>query len=531
MGKQDRADAPVPAANGAAAAHREVEIKLSGPSDVLEGLFVSPVLASLGQGRVTAKQIENIYYDTPDLDLRQQGMALRVRKDGQRFEQTLKAMDDGASVMAGRDEWSTALSSAEPEFAAFAEQVGPAVPGKGKAPDLRRLFTTRYRRKVRRVATGGDQPAVIEAALDLGRIETEAGCEPIAELELELVEGQPEQLYGLALDLARLAPLRLEHRSKSARGYALVTGAKPIWHKALDLDLDPKASVRDAMAAIFRACHQQWLANEAAAQEGSDPEGVHQLRVALRRLRSALTVFGKVLPADQLEWLKRDAKWLIAQTGRARDWDVFLTETLPPLAQVLPDDAGVARLGHEVEEQRRLGYQQLRSALDGGEYAQCLLRFGRWLEAEAWQAGDAKILRMPIVKFADQLLAKRHKRALQLGRNFAQLSPPERHELRIALKKLRYTAEFFTALHKPKRTRRYLKHLKTLQDDLGHLNDVAVAEQLLGTALQQAAPAEQPTMQHAAGLIQGWHLRRVQDLAPRVAASWADFAATKPFWR
>ena len=140
--------------------------------------------------------------------------------------------------------------------------------------------------------------SLIEAALDPGTIETRGDRMPIAEIELELLEGSPEALYNLALELDKLAPLRIETRSKSALGYALANGDAPAWYKAATLTLKPNATVDEAFREVLRSCVQHWSANEAAALDGRDPEGVHQLRVAIRRLRSAFSIFGRLLDPD-----------------------------------------------------------------------------------------------------------------------------------------------------------------------------------------------------------------------------------------
>jgi inorganic triphosphatase YgiF len=519
------------AASGSEAAtgQPEVEIKLAGDPEVLEGLFTGTTLLSHAKGRARSKQIENVYYDTPALDLRRQGMALRVRKDGRRLEQTLKA-EDGEGTPFGRTEWSTKLAAAEPALDALPE----ALAGDGRLAELRPLFTTRYRRRTRRLDLGANgSGAVIEAALDLGEVEADGRSEPIAELELELIEGGSDQLYDLALELHQLAPLRLECRSKAARGYALAAGAVPDWHKADALHLAPEATVGEAMAAIFGACFRHWLANEAAALDGSDPEGVHQLRVALRRLRSALTMFRPAIPAEQQDWLKRDAKWLIGQLGPARDGDVLLAEVLAPVLAARPEDGGLERLRAAAEARRAAGYETARAALAGPDHAGFVLRFGRWLAGRGWQTADgpAELLAVPIVEFAGELLKKRRRSAAKRGRDFEALDPPARHELRIALKKLRYAAEFFGSLYRPKATGKYVKRLKELQDDLGHLNDVAVAEPLLGAAIAAARKDGRAELERAAGLVLGWHLHAAGALEEGLARRWQRFARTESFWQ
>ena len=138
----------------------------------------------------------------------------------------------------------------------------------------------------------------------------------------------------------------------------------------------------------------------------------------------------------------------------------------------------------------------------------------------------------PIVEFATHLLGKRQRKALERGRQFEQLSAEERHRLRIALKKLRYATEFFEALYPKKHTKPYLAALKDLQDGLGHLNDVAVAQRLIASLVGEAdRSANGDGLQRAAGLVLGWHARGVADLEPAILRAWQEFAGREPFWR
>lgn len=525
-------------ASAAPAPHTEIELKLAGDPKALKALFASPTLRNLSSGRAQSRQLDAVYYDTDDLRLRREGLAFRVRRNGRRFEQTLKA--DGAGGAAfERGEWEARLSSAEPDLAAMPGEAGAVLAGLlGSAP-LRALFSTRVRRQIRRLnATNGTgQPCVVEAALDLGTIEAEGRSIPLAELELELIEGTPATLYRLALELDRLTPLHVETSSKAARGYALAASAPPTHHKAAPLVLDRDATVDAALEAILRACLRHWTANEAAALDGRDPEGIHQLRVAIRRLRSVFSVFGKVIPSRELAWLKPEARRIVTGLGPARDWDVFLAELVGPVRAARPDDPDLAALCAAAEVARAEGYATARAAIQDPAYTSFVLRFGEWIERRGWRGerpdadGPGSRFEQPARELADQLLTRRQRKAHKRGREFAALSAADRHKLRIALKKLRYTAEFFTSLYPRKRTDTYVKALKRLQDDLGHLNDLATAERLLDGLLERSeAKARRDSLQRAAGLVLGWHVHGARAVEQKTLKKWAAFVDQKPFW-
>jgi triphosphatase len=512
----------------------EIELKLRGEPEALKAMFASPAIGAKATGRGMTRRLENVYYDTGDQRLRAHGLAFRVRRDGRRYVQTLKSNDAGGLV-AYRGEWQTPLRSAEPDLGLLPAGASEALDGLVAPHELRSLFTTRVRRHTRRLETGnhGAPPSLVEAALDLGAIEAGGSSMPFAEIELELIDGSPEALYDLALELDALAPLHVETRSKPARGYALASGEPPACQKAEALELDPKITVEAAIGAILRACLQHWCANEAAALDGRDPEGVHQMRVALRRLRSALSVFGRLIAPEQRARLSGEAKGIISGLGPARDWDVFLTESLAPVMAARPEDRCLRQLRATAERARAKGYETARAEIGSPAYTRFLLQLGRWIEATGWRENatglGAEWFRRPIVEFADRLLAKRHRTALKLGRNFADLSPAERHRVRIALKKLRYATEFFEGLYRKKRAEPYLTALKQLQDALGHLNDVAVAERLAG-ALTDQAGAERQSLAMASGLVLGWLARGVVDFEAETLEDWQAFADRTPFW-
>jgi CHAD domain-containing protein len=257
------------------------------------------------------------------------------------------------------------------------------------------------------------------------------------------------------------------------------------------------------------------------------------MRVALRRLRSAWAIFGHLIAPERRHWLEGEAKRIIGGLGPARDWDVFLTESLAPVLAARPDDDRLLALRAAAETAREEGYATARAAVGSPAYTRFLLQLGRWIEVGGWRRDmtdeGAAWLEQPIVAFADRLLAKRHRKAVQRGRNFAELSPGQRHRARIALKKLRYASEFFHGSYRKKHTRPYLAALKQLQDALGHLNDAAVAERLAGQLVQHAGPRRQD-LGVASGLVLGWLARGAAEAEPEIRDAWQDFTARTPFW-
>ncbi|MGA9723586.1 MAG: CHAD domain-containing protein [Candidatus Binatus sp.] len=304
--------------------------------------------------------------------------------------------------------------------------------------------------------------------------------------------------------------------------------------KAERIALVKDASVEDAIAVVFAGCLKHWTANEPAALSGLDPEGVHEMRVALRRMRVALSDFKEIIPVAQVEWLKCESKWLLSSLSSARDWDVFLCELLKSVEASRPRDTGLAELRMAAEAERETGYAEVSRAIRSPRYSALLARVNRWLSSKSWRKpGNArrKVLDESAERLAGRLLTKRHKVVLKLGRDFKKLSPDERHQLRMALKKLRYTAEFFRSLYRKKRERAYFHALDQLQSSLGHMNDIVVADHLLERL--SAAREDRRISSHlqtAAGIVSGWYAHSAATSEDEAESTWREFCVRNAFW-
>lgn len=509
----------------------EIELKLSVRPDDLPRVARAPCVKPPGARRSFTRTLESFYYDTPDLALRARNLVLRVRKIGQRYTQTIKTRPASNDGLMKRREWESRVEGTRPNLAAVAD---PDLRKEldGAAGELAPVFTAQIRRTTRTIERGDE--ASVELAIDRGEVVTPRGTEPVCEIELELKQGKASALYDLALALNEIAPVHLETRSKSDRGYALLAGEAAAWTKAGPLGLDPAMTAGETFQAIIRHNLGHLIANEPVARDGRDPEGVHQVRLALRRLRSALAVFGALLPTELRGQLKNEIKWLARELGPARDLDVLLVEILAPVRAAFPDDADLAALEAVAQDARGEAYARVQAAFAMARYTGLLLRLGRLLEASAWQeqVGAEAIpqLAEPVLSFASALLARHHKKARKLGRQFAKLSGEERHKVRLALKRLRYSADFFRSLYDKGTATPYLKRLSKLQDGLGRLNDVETAAKLLEELEQRSAANGVGTVRRATGLVIGWHSRGAAALQPKLRRRWRAFKTEAPFW-
>ncbi len=322
----DKSVARKPPESAPETAPSEIELKLSCDPERLEDVANSPVLARYQRDAGTDIDLTATYYDTPNLDLRKAGAALRVRTDGHRFVMTLKLRDrDGGRVLE-RKETKVAVKGMAPEIAALAKRLPAKTYAQVKRSGLVPMFTTEVRRHVRLLDT---PHGTIELAIDRGRVRAGEGSEAISEIELELVEGSTLAIMHLAQELISEVPLRPSIRSKSARGFDLALGKGPAVTRAPTLEFAARATLADVLGRALGATAQHLIENQPAAEDGRDPEGLHQYRVALRRLLAVIGIVRSIAPAPQVEAFRDDAKWLLSKLNEARDWDAFVTQTLP----------------------------------------------------------------------------------------------------------------------------------------------------------------------------------------------------------
>ena len=254
----------------------------------------------------------------------------------------------------------------------------------------------------------------------------------------------------------------------------------------------------------------------------SDPEPVHQMRVATRRLRSALAVFRRAAPCPALAALALPLKACAGQLGEARDWDVFLRGAGATLAAAFPDDARCAALLRAAARARLAAYGRLGEYLAGPAFRSLSVALATAAALHPWDSGEAA-MHGGIEAFGAAALARRLKHVRRTGRGIADLPVPALHELRKDCKRLRYTAELFAPLFPAHPARRFVRRLAALQEELGLLNDGAAVDGMLA----QLGRAERG---HAAGLLRGLVAAQAGPARGRIYARWHHFRAAGPFW-
>ena len=501
---------------------REIEIKLSVPEKHAPRLW--EVLAHHAHDKPVTHRLFSAYYDTPERALKAAGAALRLRRESGRWFQTVKNQGTVSGGLHQRAENEVEVAAQLPSFPAMAEAgLGDVLAHKRLRDALTVVFTTEFNRTstLLRPAAG----RVVEVSLDRGVIAAGDRREPICEIELELKSGSPRCLFDLALEIATVLPVRLDNRSKAERGYALAANSKPAPVKAAPAMLTAQVTVEEAFVALVSQCLAHMQANEAGLLLGRDPEYLHQARVGLRRLRSVFRVFDAAVPMEPFAALLEQLKAIGQTLGAARDWDVFVTEMLIRSSSEIIDHPGIADLRRRARAARRHAGQAARAAVAAPAYTGMLLRLSATLNAGTWRRDGA---RPPIAlpQFAAAAMARRHSRVVKRGGRIETLSFQELHRLRIAVKRLRYIAEFFLPLW-PNKARNYVRVLSELQDLLGRMNDNAIAWRLLDTL---GAEEPSPAFQQAVGYVRGWSAAEAERCRNQLPEAWKQFMRTKPWW-
>ena len=517
----------------------EIELKLLLAPQDAPRLRAHPLLAQSAQGPLVL-QMHDIYVDTPDLQLCRQQAGLRVRQVDGRWVQTLKAGGTVSGGLHSRHEWEGEVPGPQPDLAALDAAIGRKQPIRALLRQdairdaLRPVFTTRIERTVWQLRTPqGDQ---IECVLDQGIIESGAdGADgairsvAVSEIELELKQGQAASLFDVALALLQEVPLQLGHMSKAERGYRLAAPQPVRAVKAQPLAL----SVEQAFLAIAGNCLEQVSGNQDGVAGGADVESVHQMRVGLRRLRSALGMFKSLLALPDA--LKSELDWLGGALGEARDWDVLAGNTLAQLdGEAQADAAALAQAAHA---QARLKHVQAAQAVTSARCTACMLGLQRWLQARAWRDScsvrQVRRLDAPVSPFAHATVRKDQRRLMKRGKRLLHASPQQRHQVRIAAKKTRYATEFFASLFAARAVQPYVGRLSALQDELGWLNDVQVADRLLqqlpDAQADQTDQSAQDGLRLHAAFIRGYLAARAQAQGTdgRMHKAWRRFKAAR----
>jgi len=366
----------------------------------------------------------------------------------------------------------------------------------------------------------------VQAELLTGKLRAVAAERPVARLQLT---GPAPALLALAGRLAADLPMLPPRAALAEEGRALALGAPPQPRRRGPPRLDGAGTVEEALLAAIGHLLEAMLYHAPACRPDAGPEGVHQMRVALRRLRSVLRAFRPAARCPAVDGFDAGLKALAGLLGPARDWDVFLAGIGAEAAAALGPDHRMAALLTAAEARRQAAYAALRQELDGPGFRRLVLDglalslLRPWRDQPAKEAAERQaLLAAPLPAFAAGLLDRRWRKLRARGKEVAGHSAGALHELRLTVKRLRYAAELFAPLWPGKASRRFLKRLAALQEELGLANDTAVARMLMGSL--SGVP------DWAVGAVEGFAAARLGRAQRHALSAWEDLMLAAPFW-
>ncbi len=515
----------------------ETELKITLDAGGMARLSRHPALAGLRLVPRRREMLVSVYYDTAERALAAAGVALRLRRVGKRWVQTIKRRAGaaaGSGLFANRESECPApggrmvLDGPDPD-GALAEVLAAA----GGAP-LAPIFETHVARLTERLRApaGGE----VELALDSGEIRAGEARAPIREAELELKAGEVGAVYAVARLLFAAGPVQFAAANKSARGYRLAATGKADAEAgprhAATLAVDREATVEIVARDILRDCLAQISINMAVVAESTAAEGPHQLRIGLRRLRTAFDLFGPHLGEAAMTSLSATAQRLGREVGRLRDSDVLIEDVVAGETGAGVDAEAAAALAAVLMARREAVRAAVCRTLAAPEAVGFLFDLGAFIEGRGWLApadfSQTERLATPIGAAAPEILDARRALVLKRGRKVRKLDAEGLHELRKALKKLRYAVDMLGPAYKEAKVEDYLASLKELQDSFGALNDAAMATEAL--AGPEAPARDDPAVQRAAGWVLGALTVRMAEDRPELFKHWKRLSRAKPFW-
>ena len=469
-----------------------------------------PRLALLGpmRGKARSRAIRIVWHDSHDRKLAAQGLALAEQRPSWRLECLLP---DGATWPPGAPAPAlvTARSLAELGHE-FPDMLVPVASfeGRTRATDL------------------ATEHGPLSMILLIGVVRTVAGEQQRCRLRLE---GALQPVQAVALALARELRLSVPTNSLAAEALAIVSGVPPAPRHDGPPELPARCSVAEAFAHVLGHLTDVILYFAPAAADGRrGPEPVHQMRVAVRRLRSALKVFQRALRCPALDAADDGLKALAGKLAPTRDWDVFVTETAATVAAAFPSQKPLKRLMIAAERRRRACHAELREFLTGAHFRRLGIELACLAGSTEWHAtlseAEHAELTLSLEEFAARVLDRRLKRLLQVEGSLAELEAETLHAIRLNAKRLRYAAEIFAPLYPAKTTNRYLHRLSRLQDRFGKLNDAAVAAGLLAELSGSGGS------QFASGLVLGFSGAHGSKTRQRLDDTWHKFRRQTLFW-
>jgi triphosphatase len=494
-----------------------MQLELAADEDAAAGLFRLKALAASRDGRARSQSMKIVWYDNPEHALFADGLVLAEQRNLWRLERIAPAEDtwlpsQPVPVLAEAPDATTVLS--DPAVGTVAEPLAPLAAFEGRQTASNHQFD--------------GQVVVITSAK--GVLRSVAAERQVARI---WISGEEQAVRVAALAIANAIPLSVPLTSMAAEAIALATGrpANPRRHGAPVLPASV-TGVAEALRHILGHLTDVILAHApSAVQEGdAGPEAVHQMRVAVRRARSALSIFRPALPEGALELVSDRLKTLGRSLGPTRDWDVFVDETAAGIQAAIPDDERLERLVAAAARRRRTCQQSLATYLKSPDFRVLGIELAWFVAAGYWhpreEVPDANSNQPPeLLAFADRILQHRWKKLVSAGKRIEELDIASLHDVRLRAKRARYAAEMFATLHQGKASHKFIRRLSVLQQRLGVLNDGAVATHLMS---ELGGPGGRHG--YATGLVTGFLAARGARTRPGIVRAFERFRRQPVYW-
>jgi triphosphatase len=465
------------------------------------------ILAPLKAGRARSRATRIVWHDGLDGALDKRGLVITEQRPAWRLER----------LHPNADKWPPGAPAP-----VLAEGRDPAALGH-PLPDPMVPMAAFEGRALSLALVVDDEPVAL--TLLNGSLRTVAAEHRVSRIVLA---GAEPPVLAVALALASELRASVPRASLAAQALAITRGVPPPPRHEGPPELPAGLSVAAAFAHVVGHLTDAILHFAPSAADGQDgPEPVHQMRVAVRRLRSAIKVFRQAVRCPAVDAADADLKALASRLGPTRDWDVFVTETAAKVGAAFPNERKVQSLLAAAERRRLACHAELRAHLEGADFRRLGIELACLAGGDAWQAtldeAETNELASPLNDFARVVLNRRLERLAQLDHDIETLEPAQLHAIRIRAKRVRYAAEIFAPLFPGKLTKRFIRRLATLQDRLGAMNDGAVAETLL-------SELGSSRLAFASGVVLGFVGAHGRQARERIARAWHKFHRLAPFW-
>jgi len=510
----------------------ETELKLSIPATEIERFTLHPLLNQLASTHSKSQHLIGTYYDTPGLELKKAKFGLRIRREGERWIQTVKTAGSGVGGLHQRHEWEVEVADNQLEFASLPKILQEGILADNTLRErIAPAFTSDFQRITWELHT--DNQSIVEVCLDQGKVYQGDKSTPICEVELELKRGEPNTLFQLALELQKDFSLVLENASKAQRGYEL---SHPC---TIAVYMPSSPTLTDDMAAseVFPHLIEHYLthlqANEAAAlDEQSRVEGLAQLYYAVRCLQSCFAMCRKWLPVHSTAPLLAELDWLEQQLHEVHGWDTF-SDILETIELQIGQQTTLRELAVTVAKMRLQALETLKVLLQTPRYTGFILQLNLWLLDKAWRKDVSQETQEKwqtlLPDFARKRLAKQHKRLKAWPKSLAQLSSEEQRGLRQDCIYMEAVLEFFNQFYGQDKSldnkrQNYMDWLAQLREELDNQHEAFIARYLFE---QAKLDTEHP----ACYFLQGWYAAKQRLKTDTLEQTWKMFSKQKAFWK